>query len=77
MSLVLLQRTARREDLDILSLDASLVVLVHCELQLEPGHPFYDSLGRVPCERVGTIYGGAGDDEGWNRGIARKKGIYE
>ena len=37
--------------------------------QLEPGHPFYDSLGRVPCERVGTIYGGAGDDEGWNDDI--------
>lgn len=35
-------------------------------LQLVPGHPFYDTLGPVPAEHVGCLYGGAGDDMGWN-----------
>lgn len=35
-------------------------------LQLELGHPFYESLGTVPCDSIGCIYGGLGDAEGRN-----------
>ncbi|MCA8942578.1 MAG: alpha/beta fold hydrolase [Planctomycetes bacterium] len=38
-------------------------------LQLERGNPFFDTLGPVPCDRVGCIYGGLGDDEGRNDDI--------
>lgn len=40
--------------------------------QLRPGSTFLTELeaeGPLPCERVGVIYGGKGDDEGWNPDI--------
>lgn len=38
-------------------------------LQLEPGNAFFDSLGPLPCDSVGCIYGGLGDDGGRNDDI--------
>ncbi len=38
-------------------------------LQLERGHDFYQGLGPVPSRRIGCIFGGAGDAEGWNDDI--------
>lgn len=39
-------------------------------LQLEIGHPFYAGLRPLPDSvRVGCLYGGSGDGEGWNDDI--------